>query len=192
MSKKKITLIIIPVAVLILLVALLIYNSTFTIENNDKGIKYKIEAFINRGTTPETKITLKNEIRIANIKIVSFAASSSDGNNFGYCTLTESLFKEKFKIQSVRYGTNLIYLPVISTKNGKYLIAIGKEYNKKATYVKVKLGENNYTFDIKSPYFILYKKVPNDISTSEVAEYTFYDKNHKEIPYSDIMEKIKE
>ncbi len=192
MSKKKITLVIIPVAVLILLVVLLIYNSTFTIENNDKGIKTKIEAFINRGTTPEMKITLKNEIRIGNIKIVSFVASSSEGNNFGYCTLTESPFKEKFKIQSVRYGTGLIDLPVISTESGKYLIAIGEQYNKKATYVKVKLDENNYTFDIKSPYFILYKKVPNDTSTSQAAEFTFYDKNHKEIPYSDMMEKLKE
>ncbi len=56
MSKKKITLILIPVAALILLVTLFIYNScTFTIENNDKVIKYKIEAFISRGTTPESK-----------------------------------------------------------------------------------------------------------------------------------------
>lgn len=192
MSKKKITLIIIPVAVLTLLIALFIYNSTFTIENNDKGIKYKIEAFINRGTTPKTRITVKNEIRIANIKIVSFVASSSQGNSFGYCLLTESLFKEKYKIKYVNTGTGLIDLPVISTKSGKYLIAIGEQYNKKATYVKVKLDENNYTFDIKSPYFILYKKVPNDTSTSEVAEFTFYDKKHKEIPYSNIMEKIKE
>ncbi len=189
MSKKKITLIIIPVAILFLLVALFIYNSTFTIENNNKVIKHKIEAFINKGTTPETKITLKNEIRIANIKIISFATSSSEGNSFGYCTLAESPFKEKFKIKSVRYGTGLIDLPVISTKSGKYLIVIGKEYNKKATtYVKVKLDDNNYTFNTKIPYFIFYKKVPNDITTSEVAEFTFYDKNHKEIPYSDIME----
>ncbi len=188
MSKKKITLIIIPVAILVLLVALFIYNSTFTIENNNKVIKHKIEAFINKGTTPETKITLKNEIRIANIKIISFATSSSEGNSFGYCTLAESPFKENFKIKSVRYGTGLIDLPVISTKSGKYLIVIGKEYNKKATYVKVKLDDNNYTFDTKIPYFIFYKKVPNDITTSEVAEFTFYDKNHKEIPYSDIME----
>ena len=190
MSKRRITLILITVAALILLVGLLIYNSTFTIENND--IKYKIEAFINRGTTPETKITLKNEIRIANIKIVSFTASSPQGNSFGYCTLAESLFKEKYKIKYVNTGTGLIDLPVMSTKSGKYLIAIGEQYNKKATYVKVKLDENNYTFDIKSSYFILYKKIPNDTSTSEVAEFTFFDKNHKEIPYSDIMEKVKE
>ncbi|AEY65340.1 hypothetical protein [Clostridium sp. BNL1100] len=190
MSKKKITLIIIPVAVLILLAALFIYNSTFTIEYNDKVIKYKIEAFINRGTTPETKITIKNEIRIADIKIISFAASSSEGNSFGYCTLAESPFKEKFKIKSVRYGTGLIYLPVFSTKSGKYLIAIGKEYNKKATYVKVKLDDNSYTFDIKSPYFILYKKVPNDISTSEVAEFKFFDENHEEISDLGSLEKL--
>ncbi len=191
MSKKKITLILIPVAALILLVTLFIYNScTFTIENNDKVIKYKIEAFISRGTTPESKINIKNKIQIENVKIVSFDISSSKGNSFGYCVLTKSAFINKLKINNVRYGTGLIDLPVISTKNGKYLVAIGEQYSKKAAYVKVKLNDNNYTFDITSPYCILHKKVPNNTSTSEVADFTFYDKNEKEIPYSDIMEKL--
>lgn len=142
---------------LILFVALIVFviwlssNRKFTVKNNNADIKVGIEKFMNRGGQSQLHIDIKNNRDIDNIKIVSYTLSYGQ---FGYAMMKKTL-GGSYKIITTSYGTNIIDVPIIETKEGKYLIAIGRKYNPKIKYFKTSVGDKNYIFDISGEsYFI--------------------------------------
>jgi hypothetical protein len=158
----------------------------FVVMNNITDIKKGIEGHINRGGTKGIEVLLKNECSIDNILIVSY--SVNNGMN-GYSIL-KKIEDDSYNILTTGYGTNTIEFPVITTNKGKYLVVIGKEYNKKIQYVKVELENKNYIFEVAGESnFIQYYRVTGETTSSYGSYFWLFDKNNNNITGEIILKK---
>ena len=153
-------------------------------ENNDISIKTSIEAFFFNPENKKINITLQDKVDIDNLKIISF---TGDEGNAGYAIL-ENIETSKYKVNFVSGGfagsNNIIELPILTSKKGKYLLGIIPRYNIRVKSVKIPLDDTEYIFELSDkPYTIQYKKVPdNTTATSALgSNISFYDATNKNI-----------
>jgi hypothetical protein len=150
----------------------------FVVMNNITDIKKGIEGHINRGGTKGIEVLLKNKCSIDNILIVSY--SVNNGMN-GYSVL-KKIEDDSYNILTTGYGTNTIEFPVITTNKGKYLVVIGKEYNKKIQYVKVELENKKYIFETSGESnFIQYYMVKSETTSSYGSNFWLFDNANNNI-----------
>lgn len=153
-------------------------SNQFIVKNNDADIKLGIENFINRGGTTGIQINIKSFCNIDNIKVISYTVSNGQ---FGHAVM-EKKSNDSYKIITTGYGTNIIELPIIKTKDGKYLFAIGRKYNQNIEYVKTEIDNRKYIFDVsEESYFIHYYQVPKETTVDFSNGYIFLDQHNNNI-----------
>lgn len=175
---KKVTFPLFEVLI-ILCLGLFFYSGTYTIRNDRKQISENILLFINRGTAVANNIDMKQELDIDNKKIVLFIIN----NNLGRAELGKG-FNNKYKVESVGYGSGFLKHEIIKTNKGKHLILRGKNYNTKIAYVKVLLDNEEYKISIpQQEYFIVECEVPIETQGKylDLNNIGFYDSNDIDI-----------
>jgi len=151
-------------------------SSKFVTGGSVSELKQNIEAFINRGDVTGVKVNIKSTFEVDNTKIVSFMTPDYE---LGYCILNK--YGDKYKIISTTLNTGIVAVPVVKTNKGKYLFAIGGQYDKDIYSVKAELVGESYTFFITKPYFIQMQELPKEPDNSSVASFTVYDKDNNDV-----------
>lgn len=153
-------------------------SNQFIVKNNAADIKIGIENFINRGGTTGIQIDVKNECDIDNIKVISYTVSNGQ---FGHAVM-ERKSNNSYKIKTTEYGTNIIEHPIVKTKNGKYLLAIGRKYNQDIEYLRTEVDNRKYIFDVSGQsYFIQYYQVPQETAVNYSDRFILLDRYNKDI-----------
>lgn len=173
MKKKLINLILIGIILIILVVAIS-YSSSYNISNDVSSTENNIKTLINKD------IEIKRELNLYNKKYLLLKID----NYLGEAVLKKGV-NDKFKIESVTYGTNFFRHNIYKTNNGKYIVLKGINPKMEIHYIRVVLDSKEYIIDIPqdNEYFIAYCKVPNNTLSEyiEIDKVTFFDKNHSDI-----------
>ncbi|HEY9061132.1 MAG TPA: hypothetical protein VIO64_11630 [Pseudobacteroides sp.] len=159
------------------------YEEQYTISDNSKDIKLAIENEINTsnknvGKPTNITIIIRNEAIIDDLKLV--LSTMSDGN----LALYQFKINEKNMLRSVSggYSSGSIGMPVIETKKGKYLLVYGGKFEKKLSYIIVKLMEKEYVYNIADKeYFIDYYMVDKDVQKTSGESYRLLDEKNIEV-----------
>jgi len=168
--------------VLIVFCTSAIYATKFRIHNNENEVKIGIEELLNKSSSLTSKIEIKKLIDIDNKKLVLYTFNSQLGD----AELKKGL-NNKYKVEFVKYGTNLFQNEVTQTNKGQYLWVMGKNYNREIYRIVLKLDGRDYIFNIpgKEDYFVEYTKVLAVTESKFPSEARLYD-----IKENDITDKV--
>lgn len=103
-------------------------------------------------------------------------------NGIGYARMIKG-WNGKFKITESGWGPDVSYHD-INTNNGTYGILIGTNPELRIDHVTVESTREDYRFTAELPEeysFLLYEKLPEDVSSLFPAEFTFFNASGEEV-----------
>lgn len=154
--------------IVILSIGFVYYSKVYKIKNDIEVVKNSLMKFVNRPTIITKDIDIKEELNIDNKKYVFFLIN----NKLGDAELTKGI-NNKYKINTVGYGSGSLRHEITKTNKGKYLILKGKNLDNKIAYIKAVLDDKEYRISIpKKEYYMVYCSVPAE------TERTFLDINN--------------
>ena len=198
--KKKLLIIVPCIIILCIIGYVIIYNSTYSISDNNKAeIQNALMKSINTPTVITKNLEIKQSVNIDNKKYVIYMNTNVIGNFkfLGDGELVKGR-NNKYKVNLAGYAGQSTYLQnkIVETNKGNYLIVYGENYNKRISYATVKLM-NDRDYYVKIPnqeYFIAYCSVPKEVKAEfpYSKEMKLYDKDNKDITkeINDVIGKI--
>jgi hypothetical protein len=156
------------------------YAKTYSITDDRQAIISKIQTATSKFKPVLDHIDLKQIVDIENEKHVLFVSDKFDG--IGNAVLTKGL-NGKFKIHGISWGGNLFEYHVNEIKNNKYLVAYGRNYDRKIEYIKAILEGKAYRVEVPNQdYFIVFSSVSgNSKITSSYSTINIYGKSGKDL-----------
>lgn len=165
--------------IVILSIGFVYYSKVYKIKNDIEVVKNGLIKLMNRSTVIIKDIDVKEELNIDNKKYVFFIIN----NKLGDAELTKGI-NNKYKINTVGYGSGSLRDEISKTNKGKYLILKGKNVDNKIAYIKLLLGDNEYKINIpEKEYYMVYCSVPNETERTflDINNVKFYNESDNDI-----------
>jgi hypothetical protein len=182
MKRKKLLIRLIGLCFIILTGYMVIseYAKTYSIPDDRQAITNKIQIATSKFKPVPSNIDIKQIVDIENEKHVLFVNDKFEG--IGNAILTKGL-NGKFKMDGISWGSDIFEYHVNKIKDNKYLVAYGRNYDRKIEYIKVILDGKKYRMDIPNQdYFIVFCSVSeNSKSTLSSSAINIYGKNDKDL-----------
>ena len=165
--------------IVILSIGFVYYSKVYKIKNDIEVVKNGLIKLMNRSTVIIKDIDVKEELNIDNKKYVFFIIN----NKLGDAELTKGI-NNKYKINTVGYGSGSLRDEISKTNKGKYLILKGKNVDNKIAYIKLLLDDNEYKINIpEKEYYMVYCSVPNETERTflDINNVKFYNESDNDI-----------
>lgn len=160
----------------------LYYFNQYKIENKNLSIQSNLTEWLNRGNTEELNPNV--------IKVVQLGDSTSyialfqlKNRNIGYAHLIKGL-NGMLKISQAGHGDNVVKYQKIKTNKGTYGILVGENTDLNIDHITAKFINEEFSFTSyvsNNEKFVIYKKLPNDLTGNSPFELIFFDENNAEI-----------
>jgi hypothetical protein len=156
------------------------YYKTYSIDDDRQAIINKIQMATSKFKQAPDHIDLKQTVDIENEKQILFVSDKFEG--IGKAVLTMGL-NGKLKIVGISWGDSFFDYQEKKIKNRNYLVAYGKNYDRKFEYLKVGLDGKEYKIDIPDQdYFIVFSRVSeNSKSISSSSTINIYGKGDEDL-----------
>jgi len=142
--------------VIVISIGFVLYSKTYIITNSKTQLVDNILLFINRTSVVANNIDIKQELDIDNKEYVLYIIN----DKLGDAELTKG-FNNKYKIETIGYGSAFFREEIKKTNKSKYIVLEGKNPNNNIAYSKVMLDNVEYKIDIpQQEYFMVYCEVP--------------------------------
>lgn len=181
-KKKKIMSYVAGLAILIGIVFALLYNSQFTIKNQQGDIHEGLKAWIEEKGESNFELNIHEFTQIDKTSsyIVLFEASD---NFVGYGHLKKG-WNGKFKIIQAGWNDIPASYTDIKTNNGMYGILTGQNKDLNISHIIASTYDQEFSFTVSVSdelIFMKYKKLPKYLKQTFLSEIIYYDENDKDI-----------
>lgn len=158
------------------------YFNQYDIEDREMSIHSGLVKWTDRSSETATELRILEITRISDTSshIVLFETADK---NIGYAHLLKG-WNGKYKIELSGWGTNFVSYQDIKTNKGTYAIMAGKNPYLQIDHVIAESPKEEFSFTVNTSHsktFLAYKKLPNQLKETFLADINFYNKNKKVI-----------